>query len=374
MIHDARTAAATFPRPYKAGDVEHSPLLVFYEITNACDLVCQHCRACAQPLPRPSELSPAESRRLVKQLLEFPRTPMLILTGGDPLKRGDIYDLVDYARQLGVDVSITPSATPLVTPQAIERLARAGVSRMALSLDGATAATHDSFRGVQGSFQRTLEILREARAAGIPLQVNTTVTPANLHELDSLAALMERQQIVLWSVFFLVPTGRALAHERLTAQQCEEVFERLASYSRRYSYAIKTTEAPHYRRYMCQHAGRRDATHRGPRRPTNVGINDGKGIMFVNHSGLIHPSGFLPMVAGVFPRQRLVDVYQNSELMRALRDTDRLGGKCGHCEFRNICGGSRARAYAVTGDLFAQEPDCNYVPAAMREYDATAVN
>ena len=213
------------------GNFNSSPLLVFYEVTQACDLVCQHCRACAQTAAHGAELSTEESLRLVDQLGEFPTPPLLVLTGGDPLKRGDIFQLVEYAAWSGLDVSITPSATPLVTPQAIRRLRDAGISRMAISLDGADADTHDATRGVAGSFERSLRILDDARRAGVPLQVNTTLTPSNLDQIDRLAELLARQEIVMWSVFFLVPVGRAASLPRLSADQYEEAFAALLAAS-----------------------------------------------------------------------------------------------------------------------------------------------
>jgi radical SAM protein len=342
-------------------------MLVFYEVTRACDLVCTHCRACAEPAAHPAELSTQLSLRLIEQLAEFPDPPALVLTGGDPLKRADIYDLIRHAARRGLDVSITPSATPLVTRRAIRRLGRAGISRMAVSIDGPDAASHDRVRGVAGSFERSLEILADAADAGIPTQVNTTLTPDNVGRIDEMAEVFGRLGIVMWSVFFLVPVGRAAAAPRLSAAQCEQAFERLWGQSQRRAFAIKTTEAQHYRRYALQH--RNGADDRRPdaapaRRHRTAGVNAGHGIMFVSHTGVIQPSGFLPIPCGFFPEQHPVQLYQSSPTFRALRDVNRLEGKCGVCEFRRVCGGSRARAYAVTGDFFAQEPDCSYVPGS----------
>lgn len=288
---------------------------------------------------------------------------MLILTGGDPLKRSDIYELVEYAVGLGLKVSITPSATPLVTREAICRLRDAGISRLAISIDGADAETHDTNRGVRGSFERSLEILRVARELGVETQINTTLTPANFQQIEAMAECFSEFEIALWSVFFLIPVGRAGQMPRLTADQCEQAFARIWAQSKLQRYMIKSTEAPHYRRYAIQNQIPSHGDHNSrPRAFVAAGVNDGKGVMFVSHTGLIHPTGFLPVVCGVFPLQSVVQVYQDSGIFRALRDSDRLEGKCGKCEFRNVCGGSRARAYAVTGNMFAQEPDCNYVP------------
>lgn len=365
---------ATTPheRPMRRTDLDHSPLLVFYETTRACDLACVHCRACAQRDPHPQELFSADAFRLIDQLTEFPTPPMLALTGGDPLKRQDIFNLVEHAAEAGLTTSISPAATPLASYAALRRLRDTGVSRIAMSLDGATPAAHDAFRGLKGSFTRTLEILSDARSLHLPLQVNTTLHRGNVDQLEALAELLEKQQVAIWSVFFLVPLGRMAPESRLDAEECEAAFARLWREARRRGYAIKTTEAPHYRRYVIlhQHPGaweegaRRGAT---PRAFSMLGINDGKGMMCVSHTGEIYPSAFLPVRCGTFPLTHLVEAYQNSPIFRALRDADCLEGKCRVCEFRWLCGGSRARAYAVTGNLLAQEPDCAYVPLAWQE-------
>lgn len=342
----------------------HSPMIVFYELTQACDLVCLHCRACAQSHPDPAELSDDESKQLIEQLLEFPEPPMLVLTGGDPLKRADIFELVEYATERGLSVSITPSATPLVTRPAVRRLRDAGIARMAISIDGADAETHDRTRGVSGSFERSLEILQDANSLGLETQINTVLSPCNVDQIEDMAASFAELDIALWSVFFLVPVGRGDQLGRLSAEQCEGAFAKLWAESLQQPYMIKTTEAPHYRRFAIQHQleQRQSGASTRPHAFIPAGVNDGKGIMFVSHTGLIHPSGFLPIVCGMFPLQNVVDVYQQSPIFTGLRDSNRLEGKCRKCEFRNICGGSRARAYALTGNLFAQEPDCAYQP------------
>ena len=310
---------------YCRSDFEHSPLVVFYETTQACDLVCQHCRACAQPRRDPGELTAAASRQLVDQFAEFPKPPLVVLTGGDPLKRPDIYDLVRHGVGRGLSIAMTPSATPLVTEAALQRLHEAGLRRLAVSLDGADAATHDAFRGVTGSYRRTREILDDAGRIGLPLQVNTTVTLQNWQQIDQLAELLTDVGIVLWSVFFLIPVGRGDQLPRLSPQQYEEVFERLWQQAQRRPFGIKTTEAPHYRRFVLQRKGdpQRAVSQRPstsptaggpslaspPRQRAPLGVNDGRGVMFVSHRGEIYPSGFLPIPCGRFPDDSVVDVY-----------------------------------------------------------------
>lgn len=382
---------------YTRRDFAHSPFVVFYELTQACDLVCRHCRACAQPARHPEELDPDNARRLLEQLGTFPKPPLVVLTGGDPLKREDVFQLVRQGAASGLEMAMTPSATPLVTAAALRELRESGLARLAVSLDGVDAATHDAMRGVAGSFQRTMEILEEARRVGLPLQVNTTVTASNCQQIDRIAELLRDKQIVLWSVFFLIPVGRGDQLQRLAPSQYEDVFQRLWRHARQQPYAIKTTEAPHYRRYVLQQQGNPQAGptaaevpprwprpsadgslvegDRGsaagspgarigqPQQRAPLGVNDGRGVMFISHTGRVYPSGFLPVECGRFPGESVVDVYQRSDLFQRLRDPDQLLGKCGRCEFRHICGGSRARAYAVSGDPLGEEPDCVYQPA-----------
>ena len=357
---------------YGERDFHRSPMLVFYEVTQACGLVCKHCRACAQTDANPGELSTQESFRLIDQLAQFPEPPMLVLTGGDPFCREDIFRLIEHAAKAGLETSITPSATPLVTTEAVERLRESGIHRMAISIDGADAKTHDEVRGVQGSFKRSLEILHDARRAGLATQVNTTLTPDNFGQIDAMAELLAPLEITLWSVFFLVPTGRAEFALRLTPDECEVAFQKLWDQSSRQSYLIKTTEAPHYRRFSMQQerlpqSAGNGAAAKGKRTPFRAsGLNDGNGVMFVGHTGEIYPSGFMPISCGQFPQQSAVQVYQDSSLFIDLRNANRLEGKCRECEYRTICGGSRARSYALSGNPFAEEPDCAYIPPPMR--------
>jgi radical SAM protein with 4Fe4S-binding SPASM domain len=197
------------------------------------------------------------------------------------------------------------------------------------------------------------------------VQINTTIARHNVDQVDALADLLAGLDIVLWSIFFLVPTGRAIASQRIAPEQYEQVFARLFAQSRRKPYAIKTTEAPHYRRFVLQ-AQKTDAA---PSRPQigSIGTNDGRGVMFISHTGELFPSGFLPVSCGKFPLDSVVKVYQESAMFRALRQSERISGKCGVCEFREVCGGSRARAFALTGDPLASDPDCAYIPVRWNE-------
>ena len=352
-------------------DFNQRPFIAIWEVTQACDLACVHCRASARPERHPMELSTEEGKQLIDQIAAM-QIPVFVLTGGDPIKRPDLFDLIGHARAAGVRVSLTPSATPLLTREIVVRLKEAGLARLAVSLDGASAETHDAFRGLAGSFARTLDAVRWANEIGLPVQINTTFSRRNIADLDTIVALMESLKITLWSVFFLVPTGRGKLNDLLNAEEFEQVFAKIYSLSKTASFDIKTTEAQHYRRFLLQQkvAERKlgaatrssrekvaDAIGRAPR-----GLNDGKGFVFVSHTGDVFPSGFLPLSAGNIRRQGLDFIYRESPLFRKLRDTSKLEGKCGACQFKEVCGGSRARAYALTGNPFGEEPCCAYMP------------
>ncbi len=358
--------------PYTVDDFDRNPLMFYYEVTQACDLVCKHCRASAQADPDAEELSHEQSLALIDQILTFPRRPIIVMTGGDPLKRRDLFDLIRYATEHGLQVALTPSATPLATLEAFESARAAGVRRLGISLDGPDAKTHDAFRGWEGSFERTLEMLANARKLNMAVQVNTTITQRNFRMIDAMAELLADQGIAMWSVFFLVPVGRGTEEKRISAEQYEEVFARLWHHAQTQPYGVKTTEAPHYRRYVLQQGGdplagphgrQDDGKHRGHRAP--LGVGDGKGVMFVSHRGEIYPAGFLPLECGRFPQDSVVEVYQKHPTFVALRRPEQFHGRCGICEYRDTCGGSRARAYALTGDPLASEPDCVYIPENM---------
>jgi AdoMet-dependent heme synthase len=293
-------------------DFNERPFIAIWEVTQACDLACVHCRASAQPDRNPMELSTEEGKGLIDQIAAL-EVPVFVLTGGDPIKRPDLFELIGHARSKGVRVSLTPSATPLLTREIVVRLKEAGLARLAVSLDGATAESHDAWRGMTGSFARTLEAIHWANEIGLPVQVNTTFSRRNIGEIDAIVELMESLRITLWSVFFLVPTGRGKLNDLLSADEFEQVFGKIHQLSMTASFDIKTTEAQHYRRFLLQQktsktAGSQerflhqkivDSIGRAPR-----GLNDGKGFLFVSHTGEVFPSGFPPVSAG--KRTRLI--------------------------------------------------------------------
>ncbi|HET7623014.1 MAG TPA: TIGR04053 family radical SAM/SPASM domain-containing protein [Gemmatimonadaceae bacterium] len=383
-LPDALRARAARPVMSEA-DFDLAPFIVIWETTQACDLACLHCRASARPLRDRGELSTVEAMRLMDSVRAFGH-PLFVLTGGDPLKRDDTVELVEYGREIGLRVAMTPSGTPLMTRDVLQQLHDAGLARLAVSLDGSCAEIHDRFRGVAGSFEWTVGMLRAAHDLGLSTQINTTISSHNVGDLEPLMELMGQLGISLWSVFFIVPTGRARPSDLATAEEFERVFHRLYDISATASFDIKTTAAPHYRRVVLQ---RQLSERRGGSRteaPTPLtaglgfsiadgvgrarGVNDGNGFVFVSHLGEIYPSGFLPLSAGNVRTHDLADVYRNSHLFRVLRDPDRLEGKCGVCEYRTVCGGSRARAYAMTGNYMASDPSCAWIPARWRREES----
>lgn len=357
-----------------APDLGHSPLVAIWETTRACDLACRHCRASAMPDRDPRELSTSEAYDLLDQLSELaPR--VLVLTGGDPLKRPDLFAIVEAAAARRLAVALAPSVTPLLTQEAIRRLAAAGVHRIALSLDGPEAACHDAFRGMPGSFEATVQAIAAAQVAGLPLQINTSVTAVSAVRLRTLGRLVEAIRPALWSVFFVVPVGRARLSDQVDAETCERLFHWLYDWSERTGAAVKTTAAPAYRRVVLQREAKRarwDRSH--PRRPVPAGVNDGKGFLFVSHRGDVFPSGFLPICVGNVRRDRLADLYHWSPVFRDLRAPWKLEGKCGACAFQAVCGGSRARAYATSGNYLAEDPACAYQPPGFRRPPAAATD
>jgi radical SAM protein with 4Fe4S-binding SPASM domain len=340
------------------GGFAASPLVVIWEVSRACDLACVHCRASAVPDRDPLELSTAEGRRFIGTLRGFGR-PVFVLTGGDPLKRPDIDTLVETAVGEGMPTYLSPSGTPLLTYAALRRLREAGLSGVSISLDGSNAAIHDAFRRVRGSFDWSLEGAAAATALGLRLQINTTVTRHNLRDLPAIAHVVEGLEARRWTLFLLVATGRAQAEQQIAPAECETLFEWLYDLSHTARFRIKTTEGPHYRRVVLQHQAERTVSGGGRFVP---GLHDGSGFLFVSARGEIQPSGFLPLTAGNVRSDSPVEVYRTHPLFTALRDPGRLGGRCGACEFRQVCGGSRARAYAASGDFLAEDPLCAYVP------------
>ncbi len=365
-------------------DFDQTPFTLAWEVTRACGLACIHCRAEAIPYRDPRELSTAEGFGLIDQMVEIGK-PILVVTGGDPLMRPDVYDLLQYAVQRDLWVALSPSATGKLTRQVLERARGTGTHMLHLSLDGSTAEVHDRFRGVRGSFDRTIQRLRDGAELGFLLQVGTTVSRHNVDDLPAIAERVAEVGADVWTVFFLVPTGRAQASDMLSAAEHEQVFRWLYPYGRQAPFHVRTIAAQHYRRVVIEaeraQAGSAPGQEGAPRweytgtgfsatvkkkASAMRGVNDGRGFCFVSHTGDVYPSGFLQLKAGNVREQPLGTIYRESRLFRELRNPALLKGKCGACEYREVCGGSRARAYALTGDYLAPDPSCVYVPLLYR--------
>ena len=370
-------------------DFDKAPFVAIWETTRSCDLACKHCRAEALRDPLPGELSTEEGFAVLDELGAM-GTPICVLSGGDPAKRRDLCSLISRGKERGMRMATIPAATPLLTPGLVASLKDAGLDQIAFSLDGPDADLHDAFRGTPGAFERTLAGAAYAAAAGLPLQINTTFSSYNWLYFDAIAALVRSLKVVFWEVFFLVPMGRGHDLAQLNADQYEAMFEKLARLGRGVDFIVKVTEAPHYRRFLmqqrktseCGHCSGHNgcsSRHEAGRLPSHMtrdfgpggsiglapkGVNSGNGHLFISHCGDIYPSGFLPLACGNVRRDSIADIYRTHPVFSDLRNPELLRGKCGVCEFRKICGGSRARAYAMTGDYLGEEKFCSYMPRA----------
>jgi len=346
---------------------ERAPMLVYWETTLACGLACRHCRATAQPERNPLELTTEEGYALLDEITKFGRPyPHVVFTGGDPLNRPDLHELVRAATERGIGASLAPAATPLLTREVLASLHEAGVQNISLSIDGSDAERHDGFRGVPGTFEKTLQSAKWAREAGLPIQVNTLVTDETLADLPAIYELMGTMDIMRWSLFMLITTGRGSALREVTPIDSERLNAWAFSLTKTALFQIKTTEATHYRRLaikQMQAAGMTPDEILKTSVGRGFGIRDGNGIVFINHDGTVNPSGFLPIPLGNVRTSSIVDLYRDHEVMRGLRAPEAFKGRCGACEYNRVCGGSRARAYAWTGDPLESDPLCAYVPA-----------
>lgn len=363
------------PHPARAPfqvDFDQAPLLVIWEVTRACALACRHCRASAIDQRHPDELTLEEGITLLNEIKDM-GTPIVVLTGGDPIQRLDLEDLIAHGKSIGLRMGTIPAGTPRLTRERLASLKDAGVDQVAFSIDAPTAAQHDAFRQVPGSFDLTLQSARWARELGIPLQINTVLSRNNLEQFDEIADLVASLDIVFWEVFFLVPTGRGTELQGCDAEETEALFAKLHARSQTAPYVIKVTEAQHYRRYLLQQQSRHPGpalANRGPATEVHakhgkpaIGmsskvVNAGNGFCFVDHTGNLCPSGFLPEICGNVRTHSITETYRAHPLFTSLRDPRNLQGKCGRCEYRAACGGSRSRAHAVHGSPYAEEPTC----------------
>jgi len=355
-------------------DLDRVPFVTIWETTQSCDP--DYCLATGQPDRDPLELTTSEAEKMIREVAEL-HPPVFVLAGGSPLDRPDIYSLICYAASCHLHPILVLTAKQQLTRSVVSKLKGAGLSRLGLVLDGSGAAIHDALNG-DGSFVRTLDTLRWANESRLPVQIHTQVTRRNSSDLERIAALLSTHRILLWSLSFPVSPADGDAEEWLSASEMEEIFARLYRLSQLVPFKVKTVEAPHYRRYVLQQrskAKKEQAPEAGDASvlagiPGVIPVNEARGSLFITNSGEVYPCGCFPVSAGNVRVQKLSEIYRESELFRSLRDVSRLHGKCGRCNFKEICGGSRARALAVTGDMFAADPTCIYEPPAVRPQEA----
>jgi AdoMet-dependent heme synthase len=345
---------------------DRAPMLVYWEMTLACGLACRHCRATAEPNRNPNELTTEEGLRLLDQVTGFGRPyPHVVFTGGDPLMRPDLEALVEGATERGIGASLAPAATPEFTLERLTALRAAGIQNISLSLDGSTPERHDGFRGVPGTFDRTIQSAKWARQAGLPIQVNTLVTDETLPDLPAVYELLKGMDIMRWSLFYLISVGRGSALREVSPGESERLNLWLYERSKEAPFQVKTTEATHYRRIAIR-AMEAEGLDAEAIAKTSVGrgfgIRDGNGIMFISHDGWVHPSGFLPIRTGNVRETPIFELYREHPVFVGLRQPEGYKGRCGRCPYTRVCGGSRARAWAWTGDELEADPLCPFVP------------
>jgi len=339
--------------------------LIAWEVTRSCNLACRHCRAAAQLEPYPGELDTAQAKALIDT---FPETgnPIIIFTGGEPLLRQDIFELITHAAGKGLRCVMAPNGT-LVDPLAAKKIKDAGIQRCSISIDGADAARHDAFRGVPGAFEAALRGVANLKAAGVEFQINTTVTRSNLASFKDIFQLADQLGAVAWHIFLLVPTGRGaqLSSEAIDADTYEQVLNWFYDFRKTTSMHLKATCAPHYYRIMRQRAKAEGVQVT----PQNFGMDamsrgclGGTGFCFISHTGIVQPCGYLELDCGDVTKTPFPEIWRNSPQFKALRDPKAYQGKCGACEYHHVCGGCRARAQTMNGNYLAEEPLCSYSP------------
>ncbi len=405
------TAADSSTHP--ASKKEYTPRLIFWEVTKGCNLRCIHCRATATELMSPADLPTAKALNIISQIADF-GSPILVLSGGEPLYRHDIFELAEYATSRGLRTALATNGT-LVTRDIAEKIKKAGIKRVSISLDGSDAITHDTFRGSPGAFEAAVYGMRNLQELGVSVQINTTIARHNAHQLPEVLELARRLGADALHTFLLVPVGCGvdIATEQMVAP---EEYERMLNWFYDQSLTgdieLKATCAPHYFRVARQ---RRAADRRADREPAPVashpreigptditmpgstgislkpnggppvghtghpgghpgdmnamtkGCLAGTGVCFISHEGEVFPCGYLPAIAGDLRKQSFAEIWNDSSVFGQLRDDDNLKGKCGCCEFRHVCMGCRARAYAATGDFLAEEPFCVYEPGTSNQ-------
>lgn len=339
--------------------------IIAWEVTRSCNLACRHCRAEAHPEPYEGELSTAQAKALIDSFTELGR-PMIIFTGGEPMLRPDVLELVAHARSRNLHCAFAPNGT-LIDARRARELKASGISRCSISIDGPDAASHDAFRGVPGAFEASLRGMGHLRSAGLPFQINTTVTRANLGHFRRIFDLCGELGAVAWHIFLLVPMGRAagLGDQVISANEYEDVLHWLYDFRKTTDMHLKATCAPHYYRIMRQKARQEGL----PMTPETFGLDamtrgclGGTGFCFISHTGTVQPCGYLELDCGNVLKTPFPQIWRESEHFKKLRDPASYTGKCGICEYHRVCGGCRARAYSMHGDYLAEEPLCSHTP------------
>lgn len=339
--------------------------LIAWEVTRSCNLACKHCRAEAHLEPYEGELDTSEAKALIDT---FPQVgnPIIIFTGGDPMMRADVYELIRYATDKGLRCVMSPNGT-LITPETAGQMREAGVQRCSISIDGPDAASHDEFRGVEGAFDASMRGIEMLKQAGIEFQINTTVTRANLSSFKKIFDLCERIGAVAWHIFLLVPTGRAaqLGAEVITGQEYEDVLNWFYDFRKTTKMHLKATCAPHYYRIMRQRAKAEGV----PVTPENFGLDamtrgclGGTGFCFISHVGQVQPCGYLELDCGNVRTTPFPEIWRSSRQFKQFRTQEEYEGKCGVCEYHKVCGGCRARAHSMDHNYMGEEPLCTYSP------------
>ena len=362
MNHPHGTSHSGPPHTGQANTIR----LVAWETTRRCNLACKHCRAVAEDHPYDNELDTQAAYTMLEQIKEV-GDPIIILTGGEPLLRDDIYDIAAYGTQLGLRMVMAPNGT-LITPEIAEKLKVSGIKRISVSLDGSTPETHDEFRGLDNAFEDAIRGIKIAKAAGLEFQINTTITKTNLDQIPKILSLAEDLGAVAHHIFLLVPTGRGkyIVDKEINAQEYEETLNWFYDQREKTPLQLKATCAPHYYRILRQRAkadGKKVTFETHGLDAVTRGCLAGTGFCFISHVGKVQTCGFLDVECGDITRQTFKEVWENSSVFNEMRDFNQLENKCGICEFKRVCGGCRARAYEATGNYLAEEPLCSYQPA-----------
>ena len=343
--------------------------IVAWEVTRSCNLNCVHCRASSQFGPYPNELNTDEAKKVLDQIREVGQ-PIIILTGGEPLLRKDIFTLADYGTKIGLRMVMGTNGT-LITPDFARRIQDSGIKRVSISLDGATKDSHDVFRKVDGAFDGAIKGITYLRERGIEFQINTTITKNNLFELENIFKLVVELGAVAHHIFLLVPTGRAqdMVSQELNAREYEETLHWFYQQHDKTTIQLKATCAPQYYRILRQEAqrnGKKVSKENYGLDAVTRGCLAGTSYCFISHEGIIQPCGYLEINSGNLRESTFSDIWRNSSVFADLRDFSLYKGKCGRCEYISVCGGCRARAYEFRGDYLSEEPLCTYNPAAIR--------